>query len=250
MNDRSLFSQVACIALVLCLCANLISIFGAQDLRSSGGDLRGGVTAFMAQDIVGGAAIVFKRGARIRDLTGGAAKTAMKTTRTLARRLNVSVNVQVASDRGRGTRSARDNATVAVSTSHTAIAEAVEALIYNNLGAAYFNAGQFNEAIEAFKHAVRLSPDAEAYYNLGNAYNGAALYKEAADAFAQAAKLKPEWAEAHNSLGETFITLGREAEAIEAYRTVARLKPNEAETFSILAYLYGKQEKYPEAVER
>src|ERR1051325_1726453 len=102
MNDRSFFSQVACIAVVLCLCANPISIFGAQDLRGNSGDLRGGVTAFMAQDIVGGAAIVFKRGARIRDLTSGNTRRAeTRTVRALARRLNVSVGVQVASDRGR-----------------------------------------------------------------------------------------------------------------------------------------------------
>ncbi len=42
---------------------------------------------------------------------------------------------------------------------------------YNKLGDAYYFAGRFYEAIEAYKQAARIRPDmAEAYYNLGMAY--------------------------------------------------------------------------------
>ena len=40
-----------------------------------------------------------------------------------------------------------------------------------NLGIAYGNLGRYQDAIEAYKQAIRIKPDyAEAHYNLGIAY--------------------------------------------------------------------------------
>ena len=52
----------------------LVSLFVAKDLfpRSVYQDI-GGSLAFQGQDIVGGAAVIFKPPQRVRDLTGGAA---------------------------------------------------------------------------------------------------------------------------------------------------------------------------------
>jgi tetratricopeptide (TPR) repeat protein len=44
-------------------------------------------------------------------------------------------------------------------------------MAHNNLGVAYFDSGKHEEAIESYKHAIRIDPDdADAHYNLGDAY--------------------------------------------------------------------------------
>ena len=48
------------------------------------------------------------------------------------------------------------------------------------MGAAYFRAGQFNEAAAAFRTATVLNPASfDAFYGLGNALNRSGKYQEA-----------------------------------------------------------------------
>ena len=56
-------------------------------------------------------------------------------------------------------------------------------------------ASDVEEAIEAYKQAVKINPDdADAHYNLGLAYGISGMYKKAIASFKQAIRIDPEMA--------------------------------------------------------
>lgn len=60
---------------------------------------------------------------------------------------------------------------------------------------------RYEEAVEAFKGAIRLKPDnAWAHYNLGSAYCSLVRYDEAVMVFREAIRLKPGYYEAKSEL--------------------------------------------------
>jgi tetratricopeptide (TPR) repeat protein len=119
-----------------------------------------------------------------------------------------------------------------------------------NLGVAYGELGRYQDAVEAFKQAIRIKPDyAEAHCNLGVAYGKLGRWQEAIEAFSQAIKIKTDYAEAHYNLGVAYGKLGRYQEAVEAYKQAIRIKPDYAEAYYNLGVAYGELGRYQEAVE-
>jgi tetratricopeptide (TPR) repeat protein len=102
-------------------------------------------------------------------------------------------------------------------------------LAFNNLGLACSRHGRYNEAIEAYKQAIKIKPNlAESYTNLGAAYANLGHLSEAIDAFKMAAQIDPDLAEAHYNLGYAYAKLGRYTEAIDIYKQAIRIKPDYA----------------------
>ena len=66
---------------------------------------------------------------------------------------------------------------------------------------------------------------AEQFVAAGNKFALAKQYDQAVEAYRQALKLKPDLAAAHHGLGSVYVNLGRNAEAIEHLRAAARLDP-------------------------
>ena len=94
------------------------------------------------------------------------------------------------------------------------------------LGTVLRTQGKFDEAIEAFRQAVRASPGIA----LNHVYLGALLHErgrleEAAAAYREAIRLKPDYAEALSNLGTALCDLGRPDEAVRLQREAIRLKP-------------------------
>ena len=94
------------------------------------------------------------------------------------------------------------------------------------LGTVLRTQGKFDEAIEAFRQAVRASPSIA----LNHVYLGALLhergrFEEAAAAYREAIRLKPDYAEALSNLGTALCDLGRPDEAVRLQREAIRLKP-------------------------
>lgn len=94
----------------------------------------------------------------------------------------------------------------------TAVAELEQATLENQdsftafvyLGAAYANAGHYNEAIGAFKRAELLKPgDPRTHYNLGQAYEAAGVPTEALYEYTKALQIDPCYTNARNA----FISL-------------------------------------------
>jgi serine/threonine-protein kinase len=87
----------------------------------------------------------------------------------------------------------------------------------------------YTGAEAAFRAAIRLKPDhATAHGNLGVALSGRGKRDEAMAAFREAIRLKP-YARAHNRLGDALVDQGKVDEAIAAYREAIRLQPDDAE---------------------
>jgi Flp pilus assembly protein TadD len=126
----------------------------------------------------------------------------------------------------------------------------------NKQGDDYFDAGQYQKAIDAYQQAVRLQPDyPEAYLNLGDAYYNLDRYDEAVAADKQAIALRPDWAAAYHALGNAYLKLDRSAEAIEALKHAVDLDPKDEEARSALSLAYYDQgvaaynaNRYEEAV--
>lgn len=68
---------------------------------------------------------------------------------------------------------------------------------WNNKGVAYYQRGEYAEAVEAFQNSIRTRPRAAAtWYNLGLAYERLGSVEQAARAYSQAVVVNPDYAKA------------------------------------------------------
>jgi tetratricopeptide (TPR) repeat protein len=101
------------------------------------------------------------------------------------------------------------------------------ALFHFNLGAMLHECRRFDEAVVAYRQAIQIKSDyAEAYSNLGTALRDLDKQEEAITVQRQAIQLKPNFAAAHCNLGAALYDQGRLEEAVAAYRQAIILKPN------------------------
>ena len=118
-----------------------------------------------------------------------------------------------------------------------------------NLGLAYGNAGQYEEAIASYKEAIRIKPDdADAHYNLGVTYGESGQYEEAIASYKEALRIKPDDADAHYNLGYVYRELGQYEEAIASFKKSIHIKPDDADAHYNLGYAYRKLGQYEEAI--
>jgi predicted O-linked N-acetylglucosamine transferase (SPINDLY family) len=118
---------------------------------------------------------------------------------------------------------------------------------YSNLGATLRQQGSFADAIAAYRQAIALDPNmVEAHYNLGIALEEQGKPSAAIEAYHRALALKPDFIEAYENLGVALQSEGRLAEAITAYRKVLAWKPD-AQIYNILGTALFEQGKYEEA---
>jgi tetratricopeptide (TPR) repeat protein len=111
------------------------------------------------------------------------------------------------------------------------------------MGVAYVELGQQDEAIKAFKEAVRLQPEyGAAYYNLGIAAGTAGRDKEAVEALRQALRLSESKEDGQFTLDEVRFNLGlallkldMKSEATEQYQVLKSRNPELAnELYSLI----------------
>ena len=118
-----------------------------------------------------------------------------------------------------------------------------------NLGLAYGNAGQYEEAIASYKEALRIKPDdADAHYNLGVTYGESGQYEEAIASYKEALRIKPDDADAHYNLGYVYRELGQYEEAIASFKKSIRIKPDDANAHYSLGLAYDESGQYEEAI--
>ena len=102
--------------------------------------------------------------------------------------------------------------------------------IYINLGSAFYEKGEYNNALSVYRQAIELEPhNAKIYCNLGYLYWGKGEIEEAIKTYETAIKYDPEYDIAYNNLGVIYLDdLGRVQKAIELFEQAIKYNPNYA----------------------
>lgn len=118
-----------------------------------------------------------------------------------------------------------------------------------SIGRAYGGLNQLDQAIVAYRRALRINPeDTAAWYNLGNIYNDLNLYDDAIDAFRQALRINSEYADAWYNLGSIYAGVKRYDNAIAAFRQALRINPDNASAWYNLGNTYDDIKRYGDAI--
>ncbi len=125
-----------------------------------------------------------------------------------------------------------------------------EAECLNAIALVYTALGKIDEAIEAYKQAIRLAPDQiSPWNNLGNLYARLERNDEAISAFEKAIEHKPDDAVSWNGLGNVRAKAGETDEAIAAYRKAIQLAPGFVYPWNGLGNVYASTGRNDEAEE-
>jgi tetratricopeptide (TPR) repeat protein len=109
-------------------------------------------------------------------------------------------------------------------------------------------AGRYQQAVNAYQRAIRLSPNfARAYVELGDANRQLARYDEAEKAFKQAMALEDESCTSCG-LGVVYWKTGRYAEAEKAFKHSTQLNPNDVCAYDWSGRMYYELGRYEEAI--
>jgi cytochrome c-type biogenesis protein CcmH/NrfG len=94
------------------------------------------------------------------------------------------------------------------------------------LGSAYSYLKQYDDAIHAYREALRIQPDGFIAWNLlGSAYNFLKQYDQAIQSYREALRIQPEDFSAWHNLGNAYDSLKQYDKAIQAYRQALRIQP-------------------------
>jgi len=117
------------------------------------------------------------------------------------------------------------------------------------LGLRYKDLGRHEEAIEAYKQAIRIKPDyVDAHIWLGNAYSDLARYEEAVSAYQQAINIKPDNASAYFYFGASLHKSGRHKEAIKLLKQAVTIEPYNTAFYGCLGSIYSSLNSFDDAI--
>jgi protein O-GlcNAc transferase len=122
-------------------------------------------------------------------------------------------------------------------------------IYHTNLGNAYRDSGDCEQAIASYQKALQIKPDfVETYINMGVAYHQLSDLERSASAFQKAITLKSDCAEAYYNLGNTFKEQRLFGKAISCYQQAASLNPMLVEASYNQANILEKQARFGEAI--
>jgi len=110
-------------------------------------------------------------------------------------------------------------------------------------------AKRWEDSLDAFIKAVELKPDdAEAYYNMGFAYYNLGNYQEAIKDYDKTIGLNPDFVKAYVKRGFTYYNLGNKQQAIKDYTNAIELKPDDARVYVNRGVAYAQLGNHLEAI--
>jgi tetratricopeptide (TPR) repeat protein len=119
---------------------------------------------------------------------------------------------------------------------------------YNELAITYADSGQYYPAIEPYQKAIKLKPNYVLYWDLAKAYSALARYDEALDALNQSIKIKPAFDRAHYDMGLIFNILGVPQKAEASFLKALETDSKNSGLHLELGITYVKLGKRQEAV--
>lgn len=119
---------------------------------------------------------------------------------------------------------------------------------WNNLGNLCAKIGRNDEAMFAFRKAVECNPkDPIAWNGLANLHFQLGYVDDAIAAYRKAVQFMPGFAQPWNGLGDVYASMGRSDEAMKAYHKAIELNKQYLTPWVGLGLLYTKQDRYREA---
>jgi type IV pilus assembly protein PilF len=115
---------------------------------------------------------------------------------------------------------------------------------FKNLGSAYLNDGQINEAFTEFQKALALNPNNKETLNyLGYISTRFKKYDEAVSYYKRAISVDPNYADAVHNLGATYADMENWDEAIKYFKAALSnpVYSTPAQAYSNLGYAYYKK---------
>ena len=123
---------------------------------------------------------------------------------------------------------------------------------HHNLGVTRYRCGRLDEAIDAFRSAVRYDPRfAQAWGSLGQALADSGRSDSAIEALAEAVRLDPDSAELRGALAVVLVQRGRLEEALPSYRAAIRREPGNADWhigLGVVLYRLGRLDEAASAL--
>lgn len=122
--------------------------------------------------------------------------------------------------------------------------------MYNNLGAALNDNGDYEDASVQLEKAIEIDPEyAKAYSNLGISYAKSGRLGDAIESFKKAVSLDAGNSAALNNLGRAFAQTRDRYDAEQCFRKAVSLFPEDAESHGNLGMILMEQKSYREAAE-
>jgi serine/threonine protein kinase len=119
-----------------------------------------------------------------------------------------------------------------------------------NEGLALYNVGKYQEAIEAYNHAIEFDARyAFAYNNRGLAYRNLKKYAKAMVDYNRAIELDARYADAYYNRGVTYYDLMEFTRAIEDFSRAIDLAPRAANTYGGRGLAYYILDDYQDAIQ-
>lgn len=115
-----------------------------------------------------------------------------------------------------------------------------------NLGTCLQQQGKLEEAVQVYRQALAINPDARGHFNLATALRDQGKLDEAIASYQKALVIFPNYVAAHNNLGESLRDQGKMQEAVKSYQNALAIDPSNTEAnFNIAQFLYdaGKFEQ-------
>jgi tetratricopeptide (TPR) repeat protein len=111
--------------------------------------------------------------------------------------------------------------------------------IYISLGNLHFSEERYEEAIDAYEKAVRISPSSDNHYALGQAYMNAGRYSDADQQFNTVLRMNPDKPNGNYGLGLNFSRQSRHDDAIVQFKEAVRLEADFYDGYAELGYAYA-----------
>ena len=120
---------------------------------------------------------------------------------------------------------------------------------HNNLGEAFAQKGQLNEAVTQYQKALVIYPNyPEARNNLGNVLLRKGRLDDAVAQFQEALVIKPNYAAARNNLGVALLHMGRLDDAVAQFQKALEINPSHADARDNLGVAFIQKGQLDEAI--